>query len=84
MNITKIDVYRLALPFGARRAAAGSLADRKTNPFNAASPTLKRMESLMARVRTDTGLEGWDEAFGHYINPVVFEALAGRVILGLK
>ncbi|WP_322999599.1 mandelate racemase/muconate lactonizing enzyme family protein [Castellaniella sp.] len=79
MKITRIDVYRIALPFSARRTAPDTAANRALDPFNAASPALKHMESLMVRLQTDTGLSGWGEAFGHYINPVTFEAMKGRV-----
>jgi len=79
MKIVRIDVYRIALPFSARRAQQEDATDREVDPFNAASPTLKQMESLMVRVQTDSGLTGWGESFGHHINPVTFEALKGRV-----
>ncbi|AFC86288.1 enolase superfamily enzyme related to L-alanine-DL-glutamate epimerase [Frateuria aurantia DSM 6220] len=47
--------------------------------YNAASPQLKRMETLLVRLTTDEGLQGWGEAFGHLVNPASQAALGGLV-----
>ncbi|WP_142846307.1 mandelate racemase/muconate lactonizing enzyme family protein [Telmatospirillum sp. J64-1] len=73
MRIAKIDVIRVRLPFSAGERASAQVADE--DAFNAASPNISQMESLLVRVETDTGLCGWGEAFGHGLNPVTFTAL---------
>jgi L-alanine-DL-glutamate epimerase-like enolase superfamily enzyme len=83
MKIVRLDVMRIALPFDTGRAEA--LHDDCREAYNAASPQLKKMETLLLRLTTDTGMVGWGEAFGHLINPVTFAALAGvvgRVFMG--
>jgi L-alanine-DL-glutamate epimerase-like enolase superfamily enzyme len=81
MNITRIDVIRLAVPFSSGREDGVSTAPPGGDEaaFNAASPQLKQMETLLVKVTTEDGLSGWGEAFGHLINPVTFAALAGPV-----
>lgn len=79
MKIEQIDIYRVALPFDAGRSELPDAPETEGDAFNAASRSLREMESLMVRLRTDSGLEGWGEAFGHLINPVTYAALSGSV-----
>ncbi|WP_409308125.1 mandelate racemase/muconate lactonizing enzyme family protein [Pectobacterium sp. B1J-3] len=76
MKITNIEVIRLAIPFSSGRNQENELDNDR---YNAASPTLKKMETLLVRVTTDNGLQGWGEGFGHLCNPVTFNALQGVV-----
>jgi L-alanine-DL-glutamate epimerase-like enolase superfamily enzyme len=64
MNITQIDIMRVAIPFG-----TGFTGSRGWT----------RMESLMVRLETDDGLTGWGEAFGHTANPGTFALLTDLV-----
>lgn len=83
MIIEKIEIYRLAMPFKADREP--SLAQENQDVYNAADPNLKKMESLLVKLTTNSGLVGWGESFGHLINPVTFSALensVGRFFLG--
>ena len=73
MKIIKIEILRIAVPFTADEHAATQVAS--DDAFNAASPDITRMESLLVRLTSDDGREGWGEAFGHGINPVTFTAL---------
>ncbi|WP_413742450.1 mandelate racemase/muconate lactonizing enzyme family protein [Sodalis sp. RH15] len=78
MKITDIEVMRLAMPFTSGRSSdrqKGSAEDA----YNAASPELTRMETLLVRLTADNGLQGWGEGFGHLSNPVTFAALEGPV-----
>jgi L-rhamnonate dehydratase len=78
--IRSIEIIRLSIPFSAgtrERKNAGAAKD--DDAFNAASPRHRRMESLMLKVTTSTGLVGWGEAFGHGSNPVTFKALTDVV-----
>jgi len=79
MKVQEIDIFRVALPFDAGRKPAAGIGEGGGDAFNAASRSLARMESLMVRLTTDTGVQGWGEGFGHLINPVTFAALAGSV-----
>jgi len=71
MKIASIDVTRIAIPFDAQRRAP----ERQETTFNAASPSLRRMETLLVKITCDNGLCGWGEAFGHLANPVTEQAL---------
>ena len=85
VKITQIDILRAAVPFTAGQRALADVAGEDT--FNAASPNITRMETLMVRVHTDQGLIGWGEAFGHGLNPVTFTALktlVGPFFLGAR
>jgi L-rhamnonate dehydratase len=75
MKITMIEVMRIAIPFDAHRRPP---AEQETT-FNAASPSLSRMETLLVKVTSDSGLVGWGEAFGHLANPVTEQALCSLV-----
>ncbi|MEF9672793.1 hypothetical protein QNM99_13010 [Pseudomonas sp. PCH446] len=76
MIIRSIEIIRLSIPFSAGTTERKNLGPaRDDDVFNAASPRHRRMESLMLKVTTDTGLSGWGEAFGHGANPVTFRAL---------
>lgn len=76
MKITSIEVIRLSLPFDSDRP----LATAQETPWNAASPSLQKMETLLVRIETSSGLQGWGEAFGHLANPVTQQALQQLVI----
>lgn len=71
MKIASIDVIRVAIPFDAQRQAP----EQQETTFNAASSSLRRMETLLIKVSCDNGLCGWGEAFGHLANPVTEQAL---------
>ncbi|WP_275556050.1 mandelate racemase/muconate lactonizing enzyme family protein [Mixta sp. Marseille-Q2659] len=75
MKIKSIEAIRLSIPFDSDRPAA-----TQETAWNAASPALRQMETLLVRVETDSGLVGWGEAFGHLSNPVTVEALRQLVI----
>ncbi|MGE8501283.1 MAG: mandelate racemase/muconate lactonizing enzyme family protein [Pseudomonas sp.] len=77
MNIQRIEIIRVAIPFSAGGRQNEAVED--DDAFNAASPNISRMESLLVRLETDTGLVGWGEAFGHGLNPVTFTALRDLV-----
>lgn len=77
MKISQIEVIRLAIPFASDREAPVPAAE---TAWNAASPALKQMETLLVRVTTDQGEQGWGEGFGHLCNPVTAEALKALVI----
>ena len=58
MKITAVDSFLLTLPY----ATAGGFH------FIAGRPA-SGLNMLLVRVRTDAGLEGWGEAFGHAVAP---------------
>jgi L-alanine-DL-glutamate epimerase-like enolase superfamily enzyme len=64
--IDRIDAFPLTIPFGAGAALPGP----------ARPPAVT---SLLVRVRTDEGHEGWGEAFGFEAAPVTRRALEGLV-----
>jgi L-rhamnonate dehydratase len=76
MQITHIEVLRVAIPFSSGREKS---QEKNTDAYNAASPTLTRMETLLVKITTDTGLQGWGEGFGHLSNPMTETALNGLV-----
>lgn len=76
MKISQIEVIRLSIPFVSDRAPATP----EEKAWNAASAALKQMETLLVRVETDSGLQGWGEGFGHLCNPVTAQALQDVVI----
>lgn len=76
MKISHVEVIRLAVPFASDRR---SIKVDET-AWNAASPALKKMETLLVRIETDTGLQGWGEGFGHLCNPVTAQALQSLVV----
>jgi L-alanine-DL-glutamate epimerase-like enolase superfamily enzyme len=75
MKIKSIEAIRLSIPFDSDRPAVTGEA-----AWNAASPTLRQMETLLVRIETDSGRVGWGEAFGHLANPTTVEALHTLVI----
>lgn len=75
MKISKIEIIRIAIPFTAGRKQVNDAGQ----DFNAASPNLDKMESLIVKVHTQDGLIGWGEAFGHLMNPVTYSALEHQV-----
>lgn len=76
MKISHIEAIRLAIPFESDR----STPEEQTTAWNAASPALKKMETLLVRITTDDGRQGWGEGFGHLCNPVTLQALESLVI----
>lgn len=76
MKITKIEVLRVAIPFSSGRER---ISGTQTEGYNAASPELTRMETLLVKISTDSGLHGWGEGFGHLCNPMTETALNGLV-----
>ncbi|WP_300000468.1 mandelate racemase/muconate lactonizing enzyme family protein [uncultured Cedecea sp.] len=75
MKIEKIELIRIAIPFESGR-------EKKENAqqdYNAASPLLSKMETLLIKIHADNGLYGWGEAFGHLSNPVTYAALENLV-----
>jgi L-alanine-DL-glutamate epimerase-like enolase superfamily enzyme len=56
MKITAIDTFLLTLPY-ATRGGFHFIAGRPSSGLN----------MLLVRIRTDAGLEGWGEAFGHAV-----------------
>lgn len=80
MIIRSIEVIRISIPYSAGASQRQNHGQAKDgDAFNAASPSHQRMQSLMLKVTTDTGLVGWGEAFGHGSNPVTFQALTAVV-----
>lgn len=82
MKITKIEVLRVAIPFSSDRDKTPEI---QADAYNAASPELTRMETLLIKITTDSGLHGWGEGFGHLCNPLTETAmngLVGRFFLG--
>ena len=75
MKIISIEAIRLSIPFDSDRPATSA-----DIAWNAASPALSKMETLLLRIETDSGLVGWGEAFGHLANPTTVEALRTLVI----
>lgn len=75
MKISHIEVIRLAIPFASDRTTP----EKQETAWNAASPALKQMETLLVRLTTDDGLQGWGEGFGHLSNPVTAQALESLV-----
>ncbi|MBU9814864.1 mandelate racemase/muconate lactonizing enzyme family protein [Rahnella sp. C60] len=76
MKIIRIEVLRVAIPFSSGRE---KIQGTQTEAYNAASPELSRMETLLVKITTDTGLHGWGEGFGHLCNPMTETALNGLV-----
>lgn len=72
MKIIRIEVLRVAIPFSSGRE---KIQGTQTEAYNAASPELSRMETLLVKITTDTGLHGWGEGFGHLCNPMTETAL---------
>lgn len=66
MIIDKIEAFPLTIPFGAGAALPGP----------ARPPSVR---SLLVKVTTDEGHEGWGEAFGFEATPVTRRALADLV-----
>lgn len=88
MIIRSIEIIRISIPFSAGTESRKNWGRAKDDDaFNAASPSHRRMESLMLKVTTDTGMVGWGEAFGHGSNPVTFKALSdvvGPMFIGTR
>lgn len=88
MIIRSIEIIRISIPFSAGTELRQNHGEAKEDDaFNAASPRHRRMESLMLKITTDSGLVGWGEAFGHGSNPVTFKALSdvvGPMFIGTR
>ena len=75
-TITKVETIRVALPF------------ETGGPRHGMRPALDawlKMESVMVRIETSDGLEGWGEAFGHVMSPgseAVLNNVVGPMLLG--
>ena len=65
MRITEIDTFRIRLPI-------------RPEPFNP-NPSWTHMESLLVRIKTDHGITGWGEIFGHAANAASRAALKHNV-----
>lgn len=76
MHIVKIEIFRLAIPFDSGREI---IASESSDIYNAASPELSKMETLLIKLTSNTGMVGWGESFGHLINPITFAALKESV-----
>lgn len=76
MKIRHIEVICLSMPFESDR---NTLVVEET-AWNAASPALKQMETLLVRIHSNNGLQGWGEGFGHLCNSVTTQALQDLVI----
>ena len=76
MRITSIETLRVALPcdgFGPKPEAGPGLR------------AWDKMESLILRLQTEDGREGWGEAFGHTVNPgteAILKSVVGPWFLG--
>ncbi|MEK9672989.1 MAG: mandelate racemase/muconate lactonizing enzyme family protein [Rhodospirillaceae bacterium] len=72
-KITKIDVIRTAVPFETGGPRQGMRPGLNNNPWLA-------KESLMIRMETADGIEGWGECFGHFaamaVEAVLIELIA--------
>jgi L-alanine-DL-glutamate epimerase-like enolase superfamily enzyme len=78
MTIAAIETIRLTIPYSPGRRSAGSVWGA------AGSPTV---DSLLVKVTTDQGVEGWGEAFGFQAAPVTqraIDALIGRCASGSR
>jgi L-alanine-DL-glutamate epimerase-like enolase superfamily enzyme len=88
MVIHSIEIIRISMPFTTGTEHRQNLGQAKDDDaFNAASPTHRKMESLMLKVTTEGGMVGWGEAFGHGSNPVTFKALSdvvGPMFIGTR
>ena len=62
MTITSIEILRVGVPFDTGGPRQGMRPGLNTNPWVV-------NESLMVRIETADGLEGWGEGFGHFSNP---------------
>lgn len=72
MNITEIEILRVGIPFETGGPRTGMRPGLNSNPWLV-------NESLMVRVRTEDGLDGWGEGFGHFSNPAT-EAMLKSLI----
>lgn len=59
MNIQEIEILRVAVPFETGGPRQGMRPGLNSSPWLA-------YVSLMVRVRTEDGLDGWGEGFGHF------------------
>jgi L-alanine-DL-glutamate epimerase-like enolase superfamily enzyme len=76
LKITNIETLRVAIPFETGGPQIG---------MRPGLSSWTKMESLMVRVETEDGLEGWGEAFGHVVNAgteAILHALVGPAFLG--
>ena len=74
--ISRIEIIRVALPFETGGPRFGMRPDMDA---------WLKMESLMVRLETTDGREGWGEAFGHAVTPAtasVLTSLIGPMLLG--
>lgn len=74
MRITEIEIHLIRVPF-----------DMGAAPKAFAGMAWTSVDSLFVRVRTDAGIDGWGEGWGHVACPTTREALAtlvGPALLG--
>lgn len=72
MNITEIEILRVGVPFDTGGPRQGMRPGLNSNPWLV-------NESMMVRIRTEDGLDGWGEGFGHFSNPAT-DALLKNLI----
>jgi L-alanine-DL-glutamate epimerase-like enolase superfamily enzyme len=78
MKITRIETWRVSVPFETGGPRVGLRPSLNTRPWD-------RMEALILRVECEDGRVGWGEAFGHMVNPgtqAVLRELVGPWFLG--
>ena len=78
MKISRIETWRVAIPFQTGGKQIGMRPSLNARPWQS-------MECLAVRVETDEGLVGWGEAFGHLVNAgtqTIIEDLVGPWFLG--
>lgn len=62
MTIKSVEILRVGIPFDTGGPRQGMRPGLNTNPWLV-------NESLIVRIETVDGLEGWGEGFGHFANP---------------
>lgn len=78
MTITKVETWRVSIPFETGGTQIGMRPSLNARPWTA-------MESLIVRVSTEDGFVGWGEAFGHLVVPgtqATLETLVGPYFVG--
>lgn len=68
MKIERIEIHLIRVPF-----------DMGAAPTAFAGMNWTSVDSLFVRVRTDAGVDGWGEGWGHVACPITSAALAGLV-----
>src|SRR5262245_15291765 len=68
MKISRIDIHLIRVPF-----------DMGAAPKAFAGMNWTSLDSLFVRVRTDAGIDGWGEGWGHVASPATITALSSLV-----